>query len=152
MISLADTSILLRLSNTDDARYLVTQSALQALRARGESVVVARQNFVEFRCVAARPILVNGMGMSSEQAESELDRLEKIFPRLLELDEVYAEWRRLCRLAGVSGKQVHDTRLVAVCICSGVQTILTWNPKDFVRFLPFVPGLAVLTPDDVRAE
>ena len=114
MTTLADTSILLRLPNTDDARYLVTQYALQTLRTRGESAVVARQNFVEFRCVAARPISVNGLGMSSEQSETELDRLEKIFPRLPELDDVYAEWRRLCRLAGVAGTQVHDTRLVAV--------------------------------------
>ena len=151
-MTLADTSILLRLPNPIDPRRAVTQASLSTLKGRGEPVVVARQNFVEFRGVASRPLDVNGLGMSPEEVDAELDRLEIIFTYLPELEDVYTVWRRLCRSAGVSGKQVHDTRLVAVCICSGVQTILTWNPKDFVRFQPFVPGLVVLTPDDVRAE
>ncbi len=151
-MTLADTSILLRLPSPIDSRHDVTQLALDVLDMRNERVVVARQNFVEFRCVATRPTAVNGMGLTAIEVEEEIDRLEKIFPRLPELDEVCAEWRRLCRFASVSGKQVHDTRLVAVCICSRVRTILTWNPRDFVRFLPFVPGLVVVTPDEVRAE
>ena len=92
----ADTSILLRLPNPIDPRRAVTDAALSILKGRGEPVVVARQNFVEFRGVATRPIDVNGLGMS------------------LELDDVYKVWRRLCRSAGVAGMQVHDTRLVAV--------------------------------------
>lgn len=77
------------------------------------------------------------------------NKIEALFPLLPEPTGVYAVWRDLCRRAGVSGKQVHDTRLVAFCVASGVQTILTWNPHDFARFIPFVPGLVVLTPDDV---
>ena len=52
----ADTSILLRLPNLIDPRRAVTDAALSILKGRGEPVVVARQNFLEFRGVATRPI------------------------------------------------------------------------------------------------
>lgn len=63
MTTLADTSILMRLPNNDDARYQTTLDALETLRQRGEPVVVARQNFTEFRGAATRPLAVNGMGI-----------------------------------------------------------------------------------------
>lgn len=100
--------------------------------------------------MATRPAAANGLGLTPEGVEAELDRFGLIFVLLPE-DGFYTHWRDLCLRAGVSGKQVHDTRLVAVCIAAGVQTILTWNPADFVRFIPIVPGLIVLTPDQVLA-
>ena len=150
MSALVDTSCLLRLSGENDPREAATQMAMDNLTDKGMTLVVAPQNFVEFRGVATRPAAVNGLGLPPDAVEAELDRFSLLFPLLPE-DGFYPHWRDLCRQAGVSGKQVHDTRLVAVCIASGVQTILTWNPADFVRFIPFVPGLVVLTPDQVLA-
>lgn len=48
--------------------------------------------------------------------------------------EVHEEWRRLLIDRGVSGVQVHDTRLVAAMRVHGVDRILTFNTKDFARF------------------
>jgi predicted nucleic acid-binding protein len=147
---LVDTSCLLRLSGENDAREAATQAAMDQLTGEGRTLSVAPQNFVEFRAVATRPAAVNGLGLTLAEVEVELDRFNELFLVLPE-DGFFPEWRRLCLLAGVSGKQVHDTRLVAVCVVSGVQTILTWNPKDFLRFVAFVPGLTILTPDAVLA-
>lgn len=149
MTALADTSCLLRLPFESDARHVVTLTAIDMLNERGETVVIVQQNCTEFRNAASRPAAVNGLGMTPQEADAELDIIELLFPMLPDPTGIYAIWRDLCRRAGVSGKQVHDTRLVAVCVAAGVGTILTWNPRDFVRFLPFVPGLTVLTPDDV---
>ena len=91
-----------------------------------------RKTFVEFRAVATRLVVANGLGMTLTDVEAELDRFKELFLVLPE-DGFFPEWRRLCLLAGVTGKQVHDTRLVAVCVAAGIQTILTWNPKDFLR-------------------
>lgn len=151
MTTLVDTSCLLRLPNPIDPRRKTTQDALDVLDNQGEKLVLARQNCAAFRGAATRPTAVNGLGFTPAEADAELDNLEAVFPPLPERASVYRVWRDLCRRAGVSGKQVHDTRLVAVYIVSGVQTILTWNPRDFVRFLPFVPGLTVFTPDEVLA-
>ena len=150
MSVLVDTSCLLRLSGENDAREAATQAAMDQLTGEEERLSVAPQNFVEFRAVATRPLAVNGLGLALEDVEAELDRFRALF-LLLPEDGFFPEWRRLCLLAGVSGKQVHDTRLVAVCVASGIQTILTWNPADFVRFIAFVPGLKILTPDAVLA-
>lgn len=151
MSILVDTSCLLRLPNSADPRHDSTQAAFGNLTAQGETLVVAKQNCIEFRNAVSRPTAVNGLGLTPQQADAELDFIEGIFARLPEQEEVYDVWRALCRRAGVSGKQVHDTRLVAVCVAAGVETILTWNPRDFARFISFVPGLIVLTPEDVLA-
>jgi predicted nucleic acid-binding protein len=148
---LVDTSILLRQVNPADARHSLTLESLTRLRQQGELLTVARQNFVEFRNAATRPLDKNGLGLTPQQADAELDEMEELYPRLPEDDGAYTLWRDLCKAAGVSGKQVHDTRLVAVCVTAGVLRVLTWNPSDFARFVPFVPGLEVLTPDDVLA-
>ncbi len=124
-------------------------NALSRLTAMGEDLTVARQNYVEFRSVATRPANVNGLGMTPEEADAELDTMEGLFLPLSDTDAVYAAWRDLCRRAAVSGKQVHDTRIAAVCAVYGVSIILTWNPKDFKRFEPLIPGLRVLTPEEV---
>ncbi len=151
MTTLADTSCLLRLPFASDVRHTPTLMAVARLNGRGETVAIVQQNCVEFRNAASRPVAVNGLGLTPQEAELELDKIEILFPMLPDPPGVYPVWRDLCRRAGVSGKQVHDTRLVAVCIAAGVQTILTWNPADFRRFLPLVPGLTVLTPADVPA-
>ncbi len=150
MSALVDTSCLLRLSGENDPREAATQMAMDQMTDAGVNLVVAPQNLVEFRAVATRPAAVNGLGLTPDAVEMELDRFGLLFALLPE-DGFYTHWRDLCFRAKVSGKQVHDTRLVAVCVAAGVQTILTWNPSDFARFVPFVPGLIVLTPDQVLA-
>ncbi len=87
--------------------------------------------------------------MTLAEVESELDLLEDTFRLVPDAPNLHQQWRRLCREAGVSGKQVHDTPIAAACAAAGVLTILTWNPSDFRRFIPLVPGLVVQTPDEV---
>ena len=115
----------------------------------GGALTVARQNYVEFRSVATRPANVNGLGMTSIEANAELDTMEGLFLPLSDTDAAYAAWRDLCRRAAVSSKQVHDTRIAAVCAVYGVSIIVTWNSKDFKRFESLIPGLQILTPGEV---
>lgn len=148
---LLDTSILLRRTDAASAHHAETLAALARLAAWKHRLVITRQNSIEFRGVASRPVAGNGLGMTPEQADAELNVIESLFPRLPERAQgrIYDVWRDLCHQAGVSGKQVYDTRLAAVCAVAGVQTILTWNPSDFRRFIPFVPGLTILAPAEV---
>lgn len=148
MSILVETSCLLRLPKSADPRRLQTQAAVDRFKSQGEDLVIIAQNLVEFRAVATRPLAVNGMGMTLAEVESELDLLEDTFRLVPDAPNLHQQWRRLCREAGVSGKQVHDTRIAAACAAAGISTILTWNPSDFRRFLPFVPGLTVMTPDE----
>ncbi len=48
---------------------------------------------------------------------------------------VHQEWRKLLVAHGVSGVQVHDARLAAGMRVHGVRLILTFNDRDFARYL-----------------
>ena len=146
-----ETSCLLRLPRPDDPRRVPTQEALDRLKDAGDTLVIFAQNLIEFRGVVTRPLEVNGLGLSPQEADALLDQIEKVFTLLPDPPGLHLHWRDLCRRAVVSGKQVHDTRLGAACAAAGVEIILTWNPSDFRRFIPFVPGLIVVTPQEILA-
>lgn len=69
----------------------------------------------------------------------ETDRRARLFESRLRLlaDNlaIHQEWRRLIVTHNVSGVRVHDARLVAAMRVHGVKRILTFNQKDFARFL-----------------
>lgn len=85
--------------------------------------------------------------MAPAHAERLVRRLRVLFPLLPDTPAIFDEWLRLVVAANVSGRQVHDTRLVAVMRTHGVTHILTFNVKDFLRFQPF--GIMAVHPADV---
>lgn len=141
MSHLIDTNILLRLQQSDNAQGALAIQATERLRQQGELLSVARQNLIEFRNTASRPLDKNGLGLTPADADLELDLLERDFNTLPENDQVYDVWRQLIAVKGVSGKQVHDARLVAFMLVYGVTHILTFNGADFRRFESLPPDL-----------
>lgn len=146
---LVDTSILARLANADDIAHQAAADAVQALISRGEVLRTSPQNLIEFRNCATRPVSANGLGLSPEDAHAKGLEFESKFPILPEIPEIYIAWKSLAQATGVIGKQVHDTRLVAVCQVHGLTHILTFNVQHFARPASFVPGLTVLGPEAV---
>jgi predicted nucleic acid-binding protein len=91
------------------------------------------QNFVEFWAVATRPGNANGLNLTPEQTFVELSDFEQLFDLLPELP-VHDEWVYLVKKYRVSGKSVHDARLVVAMIVNGIGSILTFNGPDFARY------------------
>src|SRR5205085_11656763 len=87
--------------------------SVSTLLARGERVCVFPQNLIEFWNVATRPADKNGLGFSPAQTEAEVSKVESLLTVLPESPAIYPEWRRLVTAYSVSGKQVHDARIVA---------------------------------------
>lgn len=83
--------------------------------------------------MATRPGQANGLGLTVEQTVIELLDLCGIVDLLPEVP-VHAEWLRLVTQYRVSGKNVHDARLVAAMVVHGVNQILTFNAQDFARY------------------
>jgi predicted nucleic acid-binding protein len=104
------------------------------LESNDDEVCVSTQNLIEFWNVCTRPVERNGLGMTVEMTDAELRKLEGIFTVLPDTPAIYREWRRLVRVHGVMGVNVHDTRLVAVMLVYGISHILTFNGDDFRRF------------------
>lgn len=149
MAYLIDTNVLVRLANTLDTAHGVASQAVVELHRRGEALHVTAQNLIEFRGVATRPAGVNGLGLSSADAESKAAGIEAAFPLLPETPDIYSRWKALVTAAGVIGKQVHDARLVAVCHAHGVTHLLTFNVAHFARLAGFGPSVIVIDPASV---
>lgn len=134
MICLVDTNVLLRFSRHSDPNYQIAQNAVNKLKIEGHQLQTTLQNFAEFWNVSTRPANQNGFGRMLSETELFLQELELLFPLLLDSPEVYPQWRRLVVKYNVSGRQVHDARLVATMIAHDVTHVLTFNVTDFERY------------------
>ena len=149
MTILIDTSVLGRLANANDAHYGVADQAVIELHRRGETLCITAQKLVEFRNVATRATALNGLGLSTVEAESKAAKFELQFVLLEETSDIYPAWKTLVGSLGIIGKQVHDARLVAVCHVNRVSHLLTFNVSHFSRMSGHGPPLSILHPANV---
>jgi predicted nucleic acid-binding protein len=119
------------------------------LHRRGEVLHVTPQVLIEFRSVATRPVAVNGLGLSTVDAEALTAIFEARFPLLADTPNIYPAWKLVVGALGVIGKQVHDARLAAVCHAHGVSHLLTFNVSHFARMAGIGPGIVVVDPATV---
>lgn len=152
MISwLADTSVLVRVTDVTDPQHATADAALSGLRRHGDLAHITPQVVTEFRAVATRPKSANGLGMNGAEADAEIARFEAAFPLLADTPAIFPAWKAVVTAAGVLGKQVHDARVAAVCAAYGVTRLLTFNVRDFTRLSPIIPGFLPADPADVAA-
>lgn len=142
---LADTNVLLRWMQPQDPEFIIAQRAVQNLETAGAILCFTSQNLGEFWNVLTRPSNRNGYGLSPRQAEERARVIESRFRLLADVPAIYEEWRTLLAAYSVSGAQVHDARLVASMRIHGVQKMLTFNVRDFVRY----SGIEALHPSQL---
>ena len=144
---LIDTNVLLRSAVNTSARNSAAAGAVTILLAQGDELLLAPQVLMEFWSVATRPVAVNGFGWPIDVVRDESDRLLDQFPLLPETPAVFGEWLRLVTKHSVTGKQVHDTRLVAILNTHQVARLLSFNTNDFKVF-----GAIAISPDEIVAH
>src|SRR5437660_12469256 len=121
MSVLLDTNILTRSAQANHPMQKIAVDAVSILRTRGEDLCIVPQNLVEFWTVATRPLNVNGMGLTTAQAQVELARIKRFFRFLPDTPTVYDEWEKLVVQHAVSGKNTYDARLVAAMNAHGIR-------------------------------
>ncbi len=139
---LVDTSVLVRLRDAGSPAGDVCRDALSLLRSQHNEVCLCAQPIIEYWVVATRPRDVNGLGLTTREAEGDLTDFGRLFRWLREPPDIAQRWRRLVTRYSVSGKPAHDARLVALMQAHRLSTILTLNPADFSRY----KGIRCLTP------
>jgi len=145
MSFLLDTGILLRLADRRDEQHETVFRAIRTLIGRGEELLVTTQKIAEFCNVATRPVTSNRLGLSPMDALELLEReIQPICSVVAELNAVFAELKRLIARYGVTGKQVHDARLVAMMLVWQIENVMTLNDRDFRRYEP--EGITIVTP------
>ena len=142
-----DTNLLLRLAEPKHPMYSSVLNATTVLRTRGELLGIVPQNLIEFWAVATRPRVNNGLGMRIDEATTELMSLKALFVLLLDEPSIFSEWEKLVIQHRVSGKQVHDARIVAAMKVHGVTHLLTFNTDDFKRYT----DIAAVHPANITA-
>lgn len=145
MSFLLDTNILLRLVEPAHSMHAAALDASSGLLAADKAVHIIPQNISEFWNVCTRPVGQNGLGLSPEQTDAEVSRIETLFPILLDEPGIYREWRQLVVQHGVKGVKVHDARIVAAMTVHGVSHLVTFNDHDFKRF----QNINVMTPAEI---
>ena len=136
---LVDTNILLQSAQPAHPFHLTTTNAVFRLLDQSDSVFFCAQNIAEFLNVATRPRQANGLGMSTEEALKEVDKIESLFTLLPDVAGIYTELKNLVARHHVQGVKVYDARLVAVMIVYSVDSILTFNVADFKRYSNITP-------------
>ena len=142
---LLDTNVLLRICDASSPAHATAVNAVAMLLSRGDRVHVTAQNLIEFWAVATRPADVNGFGWDAQQTRLEVERILDFFLFLDDSPAIFSHWLALVTAHSISGKQVHDARLVAVMESYGVTDLLTFNTRDFSRYA----GLTATDPSDV---
>jgi predicted nucleic acid-binding protein len=148
---LIDTGILLRIIDEKDRRHALVQSAFETLGRQRHDLYITTQNIAELWNVATRPLANNGLNLSPATVSQLIrDAIEPFCAVLTERDTLPVEFRRLLVNHNVSGKQVHDTRLVAMMLVWQIENLLTLNDRDFRRYEP--EGIKIVTPDSLTTS
>ena len=120
-------------------------AAIRVLSRRREGLILCPQVLIEFWAVATRPLNVNGLAASPAGAALLVDKLARYGTILLDPPDIFSRWRQLVTTHQVSGKKVHDARLVAFMMGHGIEHVLTFNGSDFARY----PGIIAIDPRDL---
>ena len=137
MSYLVDTNVLLRLINSHNSQYAQAQNAINKLLQQDVELNIVPQNLFEFWVVATRPVNVNGLGLSVEEATQEMALLKQLFAIKASNPSILTVWEDLVIKYQVKGKQGHDARLIAAMITHEISHILTFNVED-TRFSEIV--------------
>jgi len=134
MTYLVDTNVLLRIIQVNHSMHADAIRAAATLADQGHELFVIGQNLIEFWAVATRPESSNGLALSIADTAAHLTTFQQTFTILPDTPEIFLEWQRLVEAHSVSGRQVHDARLVAAMLAHEVTHLLTFNDADFKRY------------------
>jgi predicted nucleic acid-binding protein len=146
MSYLSDTNILSALTKRQNPQYSDVRRALTVLRKQSVKLCLIPQNLIEFWAIATRPMTANGLGLSIAKTSLEIRKFKRYFTFYDDAPNIFAEWENLVLKHNVSGKKVHDTRLVAAMLTHNITHLLTFNVKDFKRF----SEITIVDPQSVK--
>jgi predicted nucleic acid-binding protein len=141
---LLDTNVLLRVADTSETSKIAI-SAIAKILQDGNQCVITSQVIVEFWAVATRPLNVNGLGWTTEEAREKIDLIKSQFILLEDKNDILPTWLKLVTDYNIKGKRSHDIRLLAVMKSHHISHILTFNPKDFIQ----LSDIIIINPLDI---
>ena len=90
---LVDTNVLHGMAQPSHSMHIQALTIVGRLRFQNETLCVVPQNLYEFWVVATRPLASNGLGMTSEQADTDLTRIIEQFRLIRDERAIFEPWR-----------------------------------------------------------
>ncbi|WP_339813099.1 PIN domain-containing protein [uncultured Imperialibacter sp.] len=131
---LLDANILVASKQPSHPDHVSVTDTLIRLKAEGANLSICPQVIYEFYVVATRPADKRGFGLAPDVASKEINDLLSVYTLIPDKEDLFDNWKQLVAEHAVSGKNAHDTRIVAFMVSHGITRLFTMNSKDFVRF------------------
>ena len=137
-----DTNLLVYAHREDSPWHAAAYRCIERLAEAMEPWAIPWPCVHEFLAISTHPRIYNPptpLAAALDQVQAWLEA-----PNLLLLAESADYWERLCDIAqdgGITGPQIHDARIAALCFHHGVEELWTAD-RDFSRFA----GLSVRNP------
>ena len=108
---LVDTNILLRSAQPNHPLCPQATHAVSKLLRQKDAVFFCSQNIAEFWNVATRPVGLNGLGFSQDEALQEVSSIEQSLTLLPDVPAIYTAWKRIVHnhKSRASGCMMHDS-------------------------------------------
>jgi predicted nucleic acid-binding protein len=122
-----DTNILVYSLSPLSIFYLAVVKTLDRLGKAGAIFYIAPQTIYEFWVVATRPVVNGGLGYSPSVTRR---AIRYFIEKYNLLDDNFATMDDALDLAeaeGVTGRRIHDARLVAVMRAHGIRNVLSFD-------------------------
>jgi predicted nucleic acid-binding protein len=138
-----DTNVLIYAKTALSPFHAVATTKLTSLAAAGHLLCVSRQTFREYLAVMSRPgSWTTPVPMSALCAD--IRSFETQFFVAEDSPLVTTQLLALLNSVTCLGKQVHDANIVATMLAHGVDTLLTHNVADFIRFAGTITVLPLI--------
>lgn len=131
---LLDTNILIHGNQPNSPNFGLITKKLLAFATDEEDLIICPQVLYEFYVVTTRPVEMNGLGISYNEAINKIEDLRNTYNFLNDPDDLFIQWHQLINEYKTIGKAAHDARLVAFMQCQKIDTIYTMNHRHFMRY------------------
>lgn len=129
-----DTNVLLSATDTSRPRHNQARNVFKASLDTGFHLAISGQIIREYLVVATREPEENGLGLSPEDAVSNIETFTKRTAMIEESEEVSDYLSDMVSKYNLTGKQIHDANIAATMKTSSIQLLITENSEDFKEF------------------
>lgn len=129
-----DTNVLLTATDESRRQHADALRFLNAAGEEGRHLAASGQVLREYLVVATRPVAVNGLGLSTADALSNVSAFLRLLVVCDESEKVSRQLRALVQRHGLRGKCIHDANVVATMKVHGIPKLVTQNAADFKAF------------------
>lgn len=126
-----DTNVLLAATDRSRDHH---DAATRFLNEDVRRLAICPQIVREYLAVSSRPVDVNGLGLSGEDAVANVEQFLEGMEVLTEGPATGIALMELITADPTVGKQVHDANVVAVAVAHRAAAIATDNTRHFTRF------------------